>query len=325
MDRRTEVVARLRAAVAAALAAVVLAAGCAGLKRMAINQVGDTLAEGNSVFESDDDVDLVGEALPFGLKLMESLLSQSPNHKGMLLTACKGFTSYSYAYVHFDAEVTREVDLDAGKEKAARARRLYERARRYGLRGLEVDHGDLEERLADDPPAALAGMKAGDVPLLYWSAAALGLAISVSRGDARMLVRLPEVEAMLDRALALDESWGEGSLHEFAIVLAGAAPGFSSGRVPDLRRHYERALDLSGGGRASLFVAWAESVSVPMQNAVEFREMLDRALAVDPDAREEIRLMNLVSRRRAAWMLSRIDDLFLDPGGTGTVAEEGRR
>ena len=43
-----------------------------------------------------------------------------------------------------------------------------------------------------------------DVPFLYWTAAALGLAISVSKDDATMLSRIPEVEAMLNRAIELD-------------------------------------------------------------------------------------------------------------------------
>ena len=34
---------------------------------------------------------------------------------------------------------------------------------------------------------------------------------------------------------------------------------------------------------------------------------------VDPDVRPEWRLVNLVMQRRARWLLSRIDDLFLPP------------
>jgi hypothetical protein len=40
---------------------------------MAVNKLGNALASGGSTFESDDDPDLVGQALPFSLKLMESL------------------------------------------------------------------------------------------------------------------------------------------------------------------------------------------------------------------------------------------------------------
>ena len=39
---------------------------------------GDALAGTGSTFASDDDPELVGEAVPFGLKTMESLLAESP-------------------------------------------------------------------------------------------------------------------------------------------------------------------------------------------------------------------------------------------------------
>ena len=40
-------------------------------------------------------------------------------------------------------------------------------------------------------------------------------------------------------------------------------------------------------------------------------------LAIDVDARPEWRLANLIMQRRARWLLSREDDLFLDPIGAG--------
>ena len=53
-------------------------------------------------------------------------------------------------------------------------------------------------------------------------------------------------------------------------------------------------------------------VCVGAQNRAEFEEMLEKALAVDPDAVPELRLANTVSQRRAAWLLARADELFLE-------------
>ena len=71
-----------------------LNAGCS-IKKFAINKIGDTLVSGNSVYESNEELELVAGALPFGLKLVESLLAESPHHRGLLLTACQGFVLYS--------------------------------------------------------------------------------------------------------------------------------------------------------------------------------------------------------------------------------------
>ena len=286
--------------------------GCASIQKMAVNKLGDFLAEGGSAYESDDDPDLVADALPFGLKLMESLLETSPKHPGLLLAACKGFAVYTYAYVDSEAERLEDTDLDAARVMRARARRLYARAWGYGERGLALVAKTEPASVLIDPIAAANAAKEKDVPLLYWSAAALGLLISDSRGDAEMIARLPAVEAFLHRARVLDPDWGEGALDEFDIVLAGTRPG----ATPDeerLRQDYERALRLSEGKRASLFVGYAEQSAVKKQDAARFRDLLDRALAIDPDAHTSLRLANLVAQRRARWLLDHVDSLFLDP------------
>lgn len=292
---------------------VLLAMGMAGcsVRRFAVNRIGDALAAGGSTFESDEDIELVGDALPFGLKLIESLLAESPRHKGLLLAACRGFTLYAYAYVHQEADRAAPEDADRAAELRARARKLYLRARDYGLRALDLAYPGLSARLEQDPASAVMRVRRHDVPLLYWNAAALGLAISVSRSDAGLLARLPEVEALIGRALALDESWQEGSLHEFQLIFAATRPG----TPPDfdsIRRHFERARELSRDARASVFVAYAEAVSVRRQNRREFREMLERALAVDPDRRPQYRLSNRMAQRRARWLMARADELFLE-------------
>jgi predicted anti-sigma-YlaC factor YlaD len=283
--------------------------GCS-VKHIAVNKIGNVLASGGSVFESDEDIELVGSALPFGLKTMESLLAESPKHRGLLFAACQGFTTYSYLYVQQDADRLADQDLAAANRLRARARRLFLRAHRYGFRALETIAPGFGEQSVKDPAAAAARIrKKTDTPLLYWNAAALGLAISASKDDAAMLARLPEVEAIIARALELDETWSDGTLHEFEVTLAGAKPG-----RPDFARidtHYQRAILLSKEKHAGVHVAYAEAVSVPKQDRAGFRQALERALAVDPDLYPDSRLANLAAQRRAQWLLGRIDELIL--------------
>lgn len=308
--------------VALLLAVALLTSGCS-VKTYAINMVGNALASGDSVYETDDDLELVGAALPFGLKLTESLLAQSPNHSGLLLTACRGFVLYAYAYVDYPAHVAADEDLERARALRARARRLYLRGYWYGIRAIERAYPGLGEALLANPSAAVRAVRsthAGrDVPLLYWTAASLGLAISVSRGDAALLARLPEVRALLDRAIELDEAWDAGALHEFEVTLAGTVPGELD--VESIRRHFDRAVELSRGRTAGVYLAYAEAVSVPRQDAAEFHALIARALAVDVDAEPQNRLVNQLARRRALWLASRVDELFLDADGP---AAEGK-
>src|SRR6266568_7442140 len=116
-----------------------LAAGCS-IRKMAVNKLGDALAAGGTTFASDDDPELVRAAVPFSLKLMESLLAESPKHKGLLFATASGFTQYAFAFVQQDADEMEENDLAAATAIRVRARKLYLRARSYGLRGPEVKH-----------------------------------------------------------------------------------------------------------------------------------------------------------------------------------------
>ena len=73
--------------------------GCALLKHKAIGMVATTLASPGDVFTRDDDPELVGEAIPFGLKLYESLLESAPKNKDLLVATCSNFTQYSVAFL----------------------------------------------------------------------------------------------------------------------------------------------------------------------------------------------------------------------------------
>src|SRR5947207_5964672 len=143
-----------------------LGSGCS-FRRIAVNKVGDALASGGTTFASDDDPEMVKAAVPFSLKLMESLLEENPQHKGLLFATASGFTQYAYAFVQQDADELEDKNLAAATEIRARARKLYLRARNYGLRGLEVKHPGFEKALRGNPGAAVRVAKANDVPLLY--------------------------------------------------------------------------------------------------------------------------------------------------------------
>ena len=298
----------------AALVVIVVVAGGCSIKKMAVNKLGNALASGGSTFEGDEDPDLVAAAIPFGLKLYESLLEESPKHRGLLLAASSGFTEYSYAFVDGRADETASESLERSNYLRARARRLYLRAHGYGLRGLEVRYPGFGGALERDPGASLARVRKPDVPLLYWTAASHGLAISASKDQPEMIAQLPLVEAMIRRVLELDANWGEGAVQEFLISIEAARSGVPAAEHQQrMRRYFEEALRLSGGAHAGLFVSFAENSCVPAQNRTEFQSMIERALAIDPDRQPAHRLVNLVAQHRARWLLSRVDELFLEP------------
>lgn len=287
-----------------------LVTGCSP-KRMAVNMVGNALASGGTTFASDDDPELVKAAVPFSLKLMESLLAESPRHKKLLLATSSGFTQYAYAFVQLEADELETTNFAEAEALRDRARRLYRRGLNYGLRGLDTAHRNFSRDLRDDPVKAVTRARKHDVPLLYWTALAWGAVISVSKDDPHRVAEIPQMEALIDRALELDEAYGEGAIHTFLITYEMSREGAPGRAVDRSRHHFERAMELSGGRLAGPLVTLAEAVCVQEQEVQEFDRLLDRALAVDPDADPDNRLINLVMQQRARWLQSRREELFL--------------
>lgn len=293
--------------------ALSLAAGCS-MQRMAVNRLGDALASGGDTFASDDDPELVQAAVPFSLKLMESLLAESPEHPGLLFATSSGFTQYAYAFVQQEADELESENLARAMAMRARAKRLYLRARNYGLRGLETAHAGFCAKLAIHPRDAVRHATKPDVALLYWTAASWAAAISLAKDDPALLGEIPQMEALMDHALALDESFGQGSIHTFLISYELARQGAKGDPFLRARQHFERAMELAQGTQAGPLVSYAEAVCVQKQDVKQFDALLNQALAINPDKQPRTRLANLVMQRRARWLLSRRDELFLIPG-----------
>src|SRR5207253_642054 len=112
-----------------------------------------------------------------------------------------------------------------------------------------------------------------DVPLLYWTASSWGLAISLSKDNPDLIADQPIVEAMIDRALELQEDFDQGAIHSFLITYESSRPGGIGDPAERARKHFDRAIALSGGLQAGPLVSLAENVSVEKQDRKEFGEL----------------------------------------------------
>ncbi len=291
------------------IALSLLTSACS-IRSMAINSIADALSASGTGFASDDDPELIREAVPFSLKTVEALLEEKPEHVGLLLTAAKGFTQYGYGFIQQDADFIEEEDFDEALRLRDRASKLYDRSIRYARRALEVNHKGFISSFDTDPESALTILDKSDVPLIYWYAAALGLKISLSKDDPMEIAKLPQVEFLIDRAIELDAGWDRGALYEFLVSFEGGLSEIMGGSPDKADEYLDKAIELSGGRRAGPYVAYAESVCVMQQKRDVFVEMLEKALAVSIDEPSEDRLANIIAQNRARWLLETIDDLF---------------
>ena len=293
------------------LCSFLVLSGCS-VKQLALNKAADTLAEGGTAYASDNDPDLIRSAAPFSLKLMDSILIELPQHRGLLTSAASGYTGYTYAFIQQDAEMLEDTDVTAAAAARARAKLLYTRAYRYAVAGLDVAHPGLSTRMEQDPRAAVSVTTRDDVSLLYWNAASLGALIGLSKDDPELVARVPVVEASIDRALLLNESYDAGAIHTFLITYEMVRRNREGDPEGSARDHFKRAVQLSEGYQAAPYIALAEAVCITQQNRTEFELLLNQALAIDVDKRPQWRLAKVVMQSRAHWLLTRSDQLFAD-------------
>jgi hypothetical protein len=294
--------------------ATFLLATSPGCSTLAARVAANALTSGGDTYATEDDPELVRGAVPFGLKTMEGVLAADPKNEHLLLALCSGFTQYAYAFVAADADAADlEGRLAESKALRARAKRLFLRARDYGLRGLDGQRDGLGKRLKSmrDLPAALATAGKEDVPLLYWTASAWTLSIVSGKADLGLVAELPAPVAMMERALALNEAWSEGSIHEYFIAYDATRSEREGGGADRVRAHHDRALQLSMNQKLGPRVSLAEGLLVQSQDRAGFTAALEEVLKADVDAAPRLRLVNTLAQRRARLLLEHVDDLFL--------------
>jgi predicted anti-sigma-YlaC factor YlaD len=209
-----------------------------------------------------------------------------------------------------DAELIETKDYQASVAGKDRALKLYLRARDYCLRSIELRRKGIRAQLVKDPrPEILAWASEKDVPLLYWTGASWGAAIAIGLDRPELIADLPVVRALMDRALALDEDYSRGAIHE-ALISLEAVPEVMGGSPDRARKHFARAVELSKGLSAGPYVTLAASIAVAAQDRAEFEKLLNTALAVDANKDPSLRLANLITQRRARFLLSKTDELF---------------
>ncbi len=259
----------------------------------------DALATQSSAAE--DDLQLAREASAFYLKLSESVLLKTPAHTALATSVSSGFTQYAYAFVAFEAEKLETQDVKAALQQRQRAARLYERAKQHGMRALTLQQPGLLEALATDKPVPL---RAEQVGLAYWTAAAWAASISLSKDQPDRVADLPQVLRLAQAADALAPHHDEGAIASLLGILEASRPGGSVGKAS---AYFARAAQSGAGRNAGVYVAEAEALALPAGDRPRFESLLQQALQISQTHRN---LSNEVMRERAQWLLNTLDDRF---------------
>jgi hypothetical protein len=285
--------------------------GCGFIKGIAVNNVASMLSETGTSVTADNDPDLIEAAIPTTLKVYEALLETVPKNTDLLMATCRMSTEFAYAFLQDKADRLGDEHHDEVVYLRGRALNMYLRGKGYCVRALEEKFHGIGAALEKDPENAVKRIKdKKDVELVYWSAAAWGGAISLGRDKPAIIVDFPIMRALAERTLALDDTWSKGAPHELMITL-DSLPAALGGDPAKAREEFKKAVDIQKGFSPGPYVSLALGVSQPAQDKKEFVDLLNQAIAIDPEKDPSNRLVTLVEQRRARALLTQLDSLFI--------------
>lgn len=253
---------------------------------------------GVAAMNRETDIELARASIPANLKMIEALLLADPGNVAYRLQAAMGFYGYALGFVE--------------SEDRDRAAALYQRARDHALVALDRA-GVTQAMLAGGTAAleqALARLDARAVPALFWTASAWGKWIELQLDDPARLAELPRVELLMQRALALDETYYHGGAHVFfGAYYGGRAPMFG-GDFARAARHFDRAAALGQNRLLLVEVYRARYLLRQMGDRAAFHATLSRVLDAPAGADPDLNLANALARRQAAELLAHEEELF---------------
>jgi len=310
---------------------------CKTIQNIAINSVADALSspEGSHIFTSDNDPKLIGDSLPLALKLYEIILERDPENSELAAMTGRNFVMYSGAFVQMPADMLDDTLWEEASAARKRAKKLYLRGRDYLMRALYLRHGEFEELLeAGKYDDAIALLNESDAEIAYWAALAwLGMA-STDPLDMELISTLDRAALLLFRSMELNET--DSRIHDVMIQINltlsssilvplrnrsphtasymdeyYSAVGIDENPVNRAFFHYNRALELSEGLEPSPHITMATAFSIKEQDSDGFRKYLETALAINPDANPDSRLMVIIYQERARWLLENLENFFI--------------
>ena len=277
--------------------ACLLSSGCS-TSQLVARGASPLIDHGVTAMNRETDLELARTSIPANLKMIEALLLADPDSTAYRVQAAMGFYGYALGFVEAD-------DRD-------RAAALYLRARDHAQAALDrekVTPATLTSNAAE-LERALARLDARAVPALFWTASPWGKWIELQLDDPARLAELPRVEALMQRVLALDETYYHGGAHVFfGVYYGGRAPMFG-GDFARAARHFDRAAELNRNQFLLVEVYRARYLLRQTGDRAAFHATLNRVLDAPASADPDLNLANALAKKQATELLSQEEDLF---------------
>jgi hypothetical protein len=276
---------------------LLLPAGCGVHKKMTVGGAAALVQDVAKASYKQSDLRLVREGMPAYLMLMDGMVEGSPDNEQLLLAAAQAYSSYATAFVGADDPAFRDV--------------LLLRAKTYALQALEqrgistpltAPFAEFERQVGQTTRS--------DVPYVFWSASCWASWIGAHANSISAVAELPRVEALMRRALTLDETYYYGGPHIFMGILYASRPQVAGGNLDLSKQHFLKAIEIGQGKFLMAYVYYADYYARKAFDQELFVSVLNKVRETQADTVPELTLLNTVARHKAEALLGKTEEYF---------------
>jgi len=290
--------------------------GCSA-RMLVINELTDIIDTGVTAFEQDDDLQMLEEAFPANIKLLEAVLANDPDNERLLTLLARLYGSY--AFVFFEDRIEAAVltgampDGNRGDSETLEQAvvRYYAKGIEYALRALEVHHPGCREKMAKVSTAGqfIESLDSTDVPPLFWYGFNLSAYVNHNRNSVRVIARAHLIEKAMKRVLALDPDYYYGSAHLVLLAYYASRSPMMGGNIDLAVQHYQSLKELHDNRFLLADLFYARYIVYQKQDRRQFIQVLTNIID-HGGGDKQFRLFNKVAEVRARTYLNVVDQLF---------------
>lgn len=278
-------------------ALVWLANGCS-TGQMVVRGTETIMDSGIVAMNQETDLELAQGAMPANLKLLEGMIIEDPGNTQLHLYAAEGFYGYTFGFVEM--------------QDRNRARNLYRRCYEHARVALQQSGVTLDPETSTPAELEAAVGKAGKkaVPAMFWTASCLANWVNLNRDSPAGIAELTSAATLMQRVIALDDTFYHGGPHLFFGVYYGGRSPLFGGNFQLSEEHFRRAAEINDDKLLVVDVLQAEYLDRQRLDRDAFHTRLTRVIEAPDNLAPDMALMNAVAKQQAAQLLESEDDWF---------------
>lgn len=146
------------------------------------------------------------------------------------------------------------------------------------------------------------------IDAIYWDAVNTGK-WARTKGATKILFMKEKVKKMIDRCLALDETWFFGAPHRYLGAYYAGLPAFSGRDLDKSRKHFDRAKAIEPNYLATRTLM-AEYLARGLNDRKMYKTELEHVMKTAPEVLPKVTPEQRIEKAKAKTMLEEIDDHF---------------